>query len=415
MFSKYKKVIIAIVFLIVVIALAYLIYYFFFKPIAPSVTPGQVLQPSGGQLPSIGQGNLNRAPLNLNGALPKISRIPEGVQVSEIANGSYTKVNEVVGTKATAPVIARDGNVNYYNAAEGYFYKRNADGSLIRIGSQRFYQVEKVTWSPDGNSAVLEYPDGSNIFYNFSSNKQYTLPPELQQFNFSQDGGRLAAEAIGPKEENNWIVTANPDGSNIQFVERLGNQADNVDVNWSPNGQVVAMFRKNTGLNSQEVIFIGQNQENFKALTVYGRGFEGQWTPSGDKVLYSVYREEDGFRPSLWVTNASGENIGINNSSLGLSTWADKCLVAKDNFTAFCAVPEDLPEGSGIYPALNQNSDIFYKVNLSTGQKTMLASPVSGDNTSGSYQAGSLSLSPDEKILYFQDLRTGRVHSLRLE
>jgi len=412
MSERFKKIIAIIIFILTVIGLSYLIYIFFFRPAV--IGPSTIVPPTfiGGQLPGIGVGDLNQIYENVNQGLPTINQIPLEAEISDSAKGGLTKIITMAKVKLTFPRASSQGGVNYYNSSEGRFYRMSADGTISRLSDQRFYAVDKVTWSADGSQAVLEYPDGSNIVYNFNENKQYTLPKELQEFNFSKNGQQIAAEAIGQSEESNWIVTANADGSNIQFVERLGDQAANVDINWSPNNQVVALYRKNINADNQEIIFIGQNQENFQSLTTYGRGFDGQWTPQGDRLLYSVYRSDNGFRPTLWSAEANGDRIGLNNISLSLETWVDKCVVASDNQTAYCAVPNSLPAGSGLYPTLSDGSfDSFYRVDLRSGQSSMIAQPVGEQQ---GFSGENLFLSPDGQTLYFQDRYTGYLNSLNL-
>ncbi|MFA6304255.1 MAG: hypothetical protein WC669_00705 [Patescibacteria group bacterium] len=265
--ERFKKIIIVILFAAAVFTMAYLIYYYFFKPVQPDVLPlnnNQNQNFPGGQLPLINSGDVNRiGNTNVNGALPSISQLPEGVIISETATGGYTRVNSIGSSKLISPQLNSSGGFNYFNSAEGRFYKIGADGTATQLTAERFYAVQKVTWSPGGASAVLEYPDGSNIVYDFAKNQQYSLPKELENFSFSSSGGELAASAIGQGEENNWIVTANPDGSNIQFVERLGANADKVDINWSPNGQMVAMYKKNVGTDAQELFLSAGTKKIF--------------------------------------------------------------------------------------------------------------------------------------------------------
>ncbi|MCX6786026.1 MAG: hypothetical protein NTZ18_04215 [Candidatus Komeilibacteria bacterium] len=411
--EKLKRIIIISLFVLFVIGAVYLLYYFFFKqPTTALPAFNQNQNGAIGQLPSTGMGNVNRVGnINANAGLPTVNQIPEGTVVSATAQGGYTQVNRVTDGLITAPAIGAGGSVDYFNSAEGRFYRQNADGTVSQLTSQRFYNVSKVTWSPNAASAILEYPDGSNILYDFSKNKQYTLPKEMQSFAFSKAGGEIAAAAIGPRDENNWIVTSNPDGSNIQFVERLGANAADVDINWSPNGQVVAMFRQNISADNQEIIFIGRNEENFKSLITNGRGFEGKWTAAGDKLLYSVYNSDD-LKPKLWLTSASGDNIGLNNISLGLATWSSKCVMSADNTSAYCGVPQDLPFGSGLYPELaKDNPDLIYKINLTTAQVSLLAQPVGDQNI---YSVKQMLLSPDEKTLYWQDAITGKMFDIKL-
>jgi len=410
-----KKILIISGFVIVVIGLAYLLYYFFFKPAVPIANTNVNLPLTNtGQLPSTNTGQAgNILNLNVNGALPTITQLPADIVVSDLANGGLTKVNTLTANSVSYPAVSASGQVNYYNPADGRFYRINPDGTTSLMSDAKFYEVQKVTWSPKTDKAVLEYPDASNVVYDFTTKKQYTLPKEMEEFSFSQDSAKLSAEVIGPQAENNWLVTANPDGSNIQFVERLGDNADKVAGNWSPDQQVIALFRENTGSNSQNVILIGQHGENFRALAVNGRGFEGQWTPAGDRLLYDVYQAENGFKPTLWIASAKGDNIGLNNTNLDLQTWSYKCAVASDNQTAYCGVPTDLPTGSGVYRGLAAGSiDNFYKIDLNTGQKSLLAQPI-GDR--GGYNVQRIFLGQDGQALYFQDSLSGGVYSIKLQ
>jgi len=71
-----------------------------------------------------------------------------------------------------------------------------------------------------------------------------------------------------------------------------------------------------------------------------------------------------------------------------------------------------LPRGAGFYPEIaDQFPDNFYTIDLNSGIKTLLASPV-GEN--GSYTAYNLFTSADGSILYFTDRNTGELQSIRL-
>jgi hypothetical protein len=159
------------------------------------------------------------------------------------------------------------------------------------------------------------------------------------------------------------------------------------------------------------VYLIGQYGENFKTLQVRGRGFSGEWLPDGQHLLYSVYSDDTGTRPTLWITRADGENIGQNNRPLGLQTWVDKCTFTASS--AYCAVPESLPEGVGYVPEVADGiPDIFYKIDLKTGAKTLLGRPT-GDRSG--YTASQLMVTADEDKLYFIDKQTGNLYDINLK
>ena len=110
------------------------------------------------------------------------------------------------------------------------------------------------------------------------------------------------------------------------------------------------------------------------ALSVPGRGFMPNWSPSGKRLLYSAYHERDNSRPMLWVTDASGQEIGRNRQRLNLLTWADKCVWGSDT-ELFCGVPVELPIGAGYSKdTFSQISDNLYYINLETGVSKKISS-----------------------------------------
>ena len=81
--------------------------------------------------------------------------------------------------------------------------------------------------------------------------------------------------------------------------------------------------------------------------------------------------------------------------------------------TAYCAVPESLPEGAGYVPEVADNTpDLIYKIDLTTGAKTLLARPTGDRNN---YTVEQLMVSSDGSVLYFVDKQTGRLYSIKLK
>jgi len=275
--------------------------------------------------------------------------------------------------------------------------------------------VQNVVWSPQEQKAILEFPDGSNIFYDFEKQKQHTLPKEGEGFNFSSAGNQIGYKFITENPDENWLIVSNPTGDNPVAIEHIGKtNPQDILINWSPDSSRVALFRNSAGLDSEEIFFVGQNKENFKSLSVAGRGFEGLWSKQSDKLLYNIYSPQTGFRPELWVTDAKDNNTGGQNKNLGVRTWTSKCAFASDNTNIYCAVPIYLKQGAGIYPDLNNAvPDIIYKINVKTGFKQQIAVPTNYLGIS-LYTAEKLMLSPDEKILYMADSNNG-IYEIQLK
>ncbi len=367
-----KRLIFAVIFIIVTILLGYLLYRVFFakKETAVDLSPGSVTTP--GVLPSANEGVVTPGVTPRPGVLPSADEIVYIDEYDEIDQYQPYPINQVVDAPILDPKINKNGVTNFYNQSDGKFYKLGSDGRPVALSDDVFYNVENVTWSPTKNESIIEYPDGSNIYYNFDNSKQVTLPKHWEDFSFSPLGDKIASKSIGLAEENRWLVTADPTGSSVTLIEPMGNNADRVTIDWSPNKQVVALSRTGEALGAdrEEILFVGLHGENFRSMIVEGRDFREKWSPSGQKMLYSVYSIRSNFQPELWIVNAEGDDIGSGRKLLNLSTWADKCTFADDRFV-YCAVPRNTQMGSGLAPGLLDNTeDSLYKIDTKTGIKT---------------------------------------------
>lgn len=405
---NFKKILLVISFLILVLLLGLGLYFVFFKTNDPGVTNDNA-NFSGGVIPGTNQQGPNIINSNTNNQGSGLSDFFTG-KISDIANGGLTKVTKLSTGSVDGLDIAGD-NLKYYDQEKQQFFRVNAQGEPELITDKKFFQVQNVLWAPNDDKAILEYPDGMNVLYNFRTGKQVTLPAELEKFSFSPSGQEITAAWIGSQTEDNWLVVANDDGSGLALVEPLGDQVADVDVGFSPDGQVAALYRKSYDLQRQEVFPIGLHGENLRSFVVQGSGFESTWSPEGSSLLYSVYSETTDYLPNLWVTGGKTSALGDLKVSLNLATWPDKCSFSGEN-ALYCAVPQGLPRGVGLYPEIADSyTDNFYYIDLNTGTKTLLASPI-GDN--GGYTAYDLQVSADGSILYFRDQNTGGLQSIRL-
>jgi len=169
------------------------------------------------------------------------------------------------------------------------------------------------------------------------------------------------------------------------------------------------MFTEGVDFNRKEVYFVGLNGENFKSTVTEGRGFQPKWAPEGDKLLYSVYSKDNSYKPQLWLVNAQGDNIGTDRRPLAVETWANKCTFSGSS-QAFCAVPESLETGAGMFPDVAKNTkDNLYRIDLNTGLKTLVPMP------ENNYNMSNIMVSADGKTIYFTDASTQRLHQLKIQ
>ncbi|MBU0722032.1 hypothetical protein KKA93_01060 [Patescibacteria group bacterium] len=410
-FQKYKKLFIAICFVLIIFILAYLLYALFFQssqapvPTAPTATSSMsgglpVAQPGTGQITPSGQ------PI---GGLPQGAEQPAG-QSSAMALGGLTQTSELNQTPSLAATLSANGNdLQYYNKQDGKFYRLTKDGQASLLSDTVFHEVEKITWSPDKNKAILEYPDQAKIIYDFKNKQQISLPKHWEDFNFSPDGSKIVMKSMANDPDNRWLAIINNDGASAQRVAALGDKDDTVYPSWSPNNQTVAMYTEGVSYDQQKVYFVGLNNENFKALTIEGRGFDPKWAPKGDYLLYSVYSSSSDLKPELWIANAQGENIGTGRVKLDIQTWANKCVFSSKT-NIYCAVPESLEQGAGLFPDLAKNTkDNLYMLDTQTGLKKLIAIP------DGHFTMSNLIVSDNDYYLYFTDENTGTLHKIKLK
>lgn len=415
-----KKIGLLIGFFGAVILIGYLLYFLFLRPAIPTTpidqTPGAVgtggLQPAGtgGNIP-VGTGTGGALGGSVTGnEIPGPPTDPLAPGVSEIANGGLTQTTSLTTSQAFQPTLASNGqNAIFYDRTTGLFYQVTPSGKVSPISNKVFFDVQDITWSPDKEKAILEYPDGANIVYNFETNQQVTLPNHWKDFSFSQDGNEIVFKSIGNDPENRWLAVSSVDGSKSFQLQNLGSKDATVYPSWSPNNQIVAMYREEKNFDQQNLYFVGLNNENFQSLTVDGLGFEGQWSSTGDKLLYSAYSSNTDYLPNLWIAGAQGNSIGENKRNLSLPTWADKCTFS-DNDTVYCAVPINLQEGAGIFRKDLDNSPTdIYKIDLTSGFKTKIAIPDQNVNVNN------ILVTSNQQTLYFTDKNTGLLYKINLK
>ncbi|MBI4117543.1 MAG: hypothetical protein HY453_00445 [Parcubacteria group bacterium] len=398
----------------------FLIYVIFFQAVPPSVTTQIPITQAPAQAPG-GLLGLPSAPVGAPTALPgapeapltpeKVRRLQEtSAKASEIARGGVTKIASTTAAKTLSPKISNGGRtIQYYNANDSTFYSMDQNGKTVKLSEKTFFGVDSVTWSPDGGKSILEFPDGANILYDFATQEQVTLPKHWQEFSFSAQGDRIVFKSIPIDEEDNWLAVSNIDGSKTKLIENLGGDPGKVNVDWSPNNLMIATYTESLDFDRSELFFLGLNQENFRLTVVEGHGFEGSWSPDGDKILYSVYSARDDFKPHLWMVDALPDRIGNNRRDLNLATWSDKCTFAGDT-TLYCAAPLELTEGAGLDRSLaSETPDLIYKLDVATGTRQLLAVP----DTEITVQ--SLMINEDESILYLVDAKDQSLKQVNLK
>lgn len=408
--ERLKKVLFMVGFVCLTVGIGFLIYRVFFKE--PQVLPGadQTYQQYQGQLPGAATGTGLIVTSTEAGTLPEQGTLPGSeLQLGAVQSDGKTTILSTNINNFISMSADKEG-IRSYNPVDGKFYKVLDDGTSVPLSAQTFFNVEEVDWGNKTDKAILTYPDGSKILYDFANEKQVTLPSYWEDFNFSPQDNQIAAKSIGNNETNRFLVISNPDGTDARPIAELGQNQDKVHVSWSPNDQTVAysFTGEPIGFDRQAVVMVGKHQENLKNLIVEGRGFVPNWSPTGNNLLYSVYNSNDGYRPTLWISGAAGDSINDNRRSIPLNTWADKCAWQNEK-SVICAVPTQLGAGAGLQRDLFATiPDDIYRIDLQSGKTIKLGQP------QGSPTITSVVLSPDGSSMYYNDRTTGNLAKFSL-
>jgi hypothetical protein len=419
MSAKTKKILLITIFVVATIAIALVLYFVFFQPFVsppePPVAPPAVAPPVG--LPEVPPAlNIPVAPpsANIPAVLPPEVNVPvtptvPGPVISPEASGGITSFATIETNPAQNPTLANNGrDLIYHDKETGFFYSITPDGEKQLFSDTTFKNVENVTWSPNTQKAVMEYPDGSNIIYDFQQQRSVTLPAQWKDFTFSNTGDQLAFKDMRLDPENRYLAVANTDGTGYRKIEKMGDNDERVYVDWAPNNQYIALYSESIDGSRAEVYPIGFNGENFRKFRVEGRDLRFEWSPSGDKMVYSVFNSRSNYNPSLWVVNTNPELLATGRNKLELNTWADKCTFAAES-TVYCAVPQNLETGTGFRPDLANNTpDVIYKIDLTTGTKELIAEPLYPSTID------QIIISEDDQYLYWIEQGTGQLKKMNL-
>jgi WD40 repeat protein len=408
--SGIKKFFVIVIFVAFIAGAGYAIYRVFFKPAATepaAPTETNVNTPAGTLSPSTPGVNIPVVPSGpgTNALFP----------ASPVARGGATVSPTLFNGPTLGAKLASDGKtVRFYDRATGKFMSITADGTLVELSDTVFPAAKNIVWSGNSEKAVIEFPDGTKLIYDFATKKQSSIPRSWEDFSFSPASDKLAAKQESENIASRYLIVSKADGTEAVPVEPLGENGDKVTVAWSPSGDVLALSETgDTDMAAQfgekQVLFIGANGENFPATVVDGFDFIPLWSPDGRYLLYSASGTDDDFRPRLYVVTGSGDNRGSGRRAINLITFADKCSFGGAT-TAYCAVPDYLPEGTGLERTVAKGiPDSIYRINVVTGAITLVGRPETDTTIS------SLSVSTDGGTLFFTDEETGAIKKMSLK
>jgi len=382
-----KKIFIIAAILLGLIGLTLFVYNIFFKAKPSSENPETTgsLSPNASQNPSSAAGNQNSQNISL-------------------------RIRPISQERAFGAAIGVDGKtVKYFSQATGQLFESAFDGTnLNKISSVTLSGMIKALWSPDKEKVIGIFSDNNQIkkyFYNYTNSQSSLLNNNIGYIAWSPDSKKIAYQFTSASSEQSVISIADPDGSNWKdiFKTRL---ADLI-VEW-PTKEKISIRSQVSGLAQGLLYAIDSATGDFNKVLSDLYGLNVKWSPKADKILYSKTTSL-GRGPSIMLADDKGKNI----KDLKISGIVDKCVWSKDDRTVFCAIPQQIAPAvwpDDYYKGLIILADDFYKINLETGEKTLVA----GSSDQAGYDAQDLFLSPKEDYLFFINHVNGLLYSLRI-
>lgn len=391
---------------------------------------GNVGQNSSGQPNDQQTDTTNTAPVGLTiPQVPKLRLIARGpiagftvIQKNmpiEIPTTTVTnQESEIIQSAAPTRTIT---TARYVEAATGHIVDVDAFSlASTKVSNATVPGIHEALFAGNGDTVFLRFLDSDNqTIRTFGG--IITPPNTSQNVEGSLDGTFLY--------QNIRDMSVSPDTQNIFYlldannqivgstVDSLGQNVSNVFsspyTEWLPqfiSPQTVALTTKASAASPGYLYNLTLATKGLKKIL-------------GDIAGLTTNESNDGY----WVLYSSGINNGIspltlyntvNQSSFNvqLSTLPEKCVWGAQSSAFYCAVPKVIPAGSYPdvwYQGVQSFNDYLYKTVTGVNLNNILLEDLSYTSNEA-IDAINLTLSPNERYLFFTNKRDGSLWEYRL-
>ncbi len=343
---------------------------FWYLSIRPETQSGDSLSGNNNLFPfGIGQGGAKRAGEQGNTVTTNEGVAPVVRQITSkaVAGGI------VVGKGATS-------TIRYIERETGHVYQTSRSNlQTERLSNTTIPKVIEGIWSRDGKQILARFLDetgeSTKTFFSSLSSSTPSIGPIALAGTFLEENITTAAFlGVG---DNIFYLKKEPRGVGILFSKGKGKEVFSSPLTeWSfsiSRGDTVALFTKPSAF-ARGIIYSLNTKNGVLERLMTGRALTGVLSPDASLLLYSENETQQMELGLLKIK--TGEK-----TSLFFNTVPEKCVWA-NNSVIYCGVPDYV--GSGAYPddwyqGLSSFSDVLWKIDLSTGESTVVAPQKGGE------------------------------------
>ncbi len=320
---------------IVVIGLGVAAYFLLFVH-----TAGVAVAPPSSTLPSAGQATTATASSTLANGTPIGTPNKVTAKLVEIAQGPIVPGEAVVDIPPTASSSA-DTLVRYIDRQSGNIYAYSEmQGQNTRTSNRTIPGIERAFWTPDGQTAFVEYLSGTDFTtvntygLTYDGGSGFFLPQDIGDLAVSSTSVlTLASDANGSSGTHYGF-----DGSSGGFA--FSTPLSMLRVYAAGKNQYLAFTKPSASIAGYAYLVNAAGQ--FSRIAGPLDGLVALPSPDGNWALVSS--SDSGVMHLSLVNLKDGQT-----TALPVATIADKCAWAADSSAAYCGVPS-APSAQYQYP-----------------------------------------------------------------
>ncbi len=324
-----------------------------------------------------------------------------------VATAVTNPINETILGAVTGP----SSSIFYYSLDDQAFKKASLEGKdKTTLMTNLPGKVLRVTWSSKRDAALIlieSSPAPRWYSINFPTKSLTPLKPEITKATWGSLGDKIYYLFKNPATKELSLNRANADGSDWKEITKVG--IKDLFLGTIPQSNRISFWTRPNAL--EESFFDAVDADgNNRAKLLSGRfGGDYLWSPNGERVIVSASLTKGG-PLTLAVMNKNGGEL----QSLNIPTLISKVAWSSDSSKLFYALPGGLGEAllpNDYFEKNLASQDTFWQIDLGTGTSSRL---LELSDIGQSFDSTDLSLSADERVLFFTDRVTKRVYRIEL-